>query len=295
MFLMLPGLPVNLPDAMFGNMVTIRPYTRLIRNKIGDIEKRIKEKRRQRTAKRLRANVLDVPYNPNMPVFIICRDRLRPLLELVEWLEDEGLKNIIFVDNASTYAPLVSYLDKTPYEVVRLANNVGHTSPWSQGIVSLYAPNQPFIVTDPDVIPDKGAHGAVNLFCKLLTEHPERTKVGFGLKIDDIPESYDLKTHVVAWESQFWETTVESDVYDAEIDTTFAVYRHNTPYTLGPALRTGGRFIARHEPWYTNSKHVNEETRYYREHADHTIGSWGVHEKDYFSKVYSRKTSRKVS
>lgn len=273
-------LGVNFPDHIIHKLKFSRPYIVIIKHKWQAMAKSVQEWNQARIAEKLRRQVKPVAYSENIPVFIICRDRVEPLKELVKWCEDEGLKNIIFVDNASTYPPLLEYLSSSPYEVIWLSSNVGHTAPWDEGVIEIYAKGKPFIVTDPDVIPAPEAHGAVKIFCRLLTDHPERTKVGFGLKIDDIPKEYALRDYVIAWEKQFWESLVEKDVYDAEIDTTFALYRQNTPYTLGPGLRTGGKYVAVHEPWYTNSKNISKELKYYRDHANTAIGSWGTSASD---------------
>jgi hypothetical protein len=270
-----PVISGNL-DSVIQKLIFGRPYRTIATNIVCVQKERIKAKIANRRAEKLRIKVRPVTFSPDIPVFIICRDRVEPLKELVKWCEDEGLTTIVFVDNASTYPPLLTFLEQTSHEVLHLTSNIGHTAAWDMGIISLYAGNGPFIVSDPDIIPLKGAHGAVRYFCELLTAHPERTKVGFGLKIDDLPDYYALKNQVIAWEKQFWASSVEKDVFDAEIDTTFAVYRQHTPYTLGPGLRTGGKFVARHEPWYTNSSKPSDEIRYYRQHANKTIGTWGV-------------------
>lgn len=220
-----------------------------------------------------------VSYSPKIPVFIITRDRIAPLKKLVEWLEQEGLINIIFVDNNSTYLPLLKYFNKTPYEVIRLPNNIGHKAPWSENIIQVYASNQPFIVTDPDVIPDSRAHGAIKEFVYLLNKYRRYIKVGFALHIDDLPDSFELKQSVIVWESQFWKKEIEKDVYNAPTDTTFALYRSGTPHIIEPSLRTG-KFQARHEPWYMDSKNPDEEISYYREHSDKVVGTWGLKKGD---------------
>ncbi|MEO5950647.1 MAG: hypothetical protein ABIQ04_04320 [Candidatus Saccharimonadales bacterium] len=268
----------------------MRPYVAIFKRGIYHIKYRVGDYRRRKRAYRLSRNVLRVKYSNDIPVFIICRDRVTPLKKLVKWLEDENLKNIFFIDNASTYPPLLEYFRNSPYQTIRLNVNAGHTAPWQEGIVQLYAADKPFIVTDPDVIPSQEAHGAVKLFARLLNDHLERIKVGFGLRIDNLPDSYDLKQHVISWEKQFWVSEVETDVYDAETDTTFALYRPGTPYVIGPALRTGGVFVAEHEPWYIDSKNVNDEVKYYREHADKIIGSWGIDGSD-ISDTYAVNSS----
>lgn len=220
-------------------------------------------------------------FKNTIPVFIICRDRVKPLRLLVKWLEDEGMVNIFLINNGSTYPPLLQYFKQSPHYVINLQLiNAGHVVVWTQGILNIFARNVPYIVTDPDIIPIKSASGAIPYFVEVLNKYPNVLKVGFGLKIDDLPQHYEPRKNVIEWEKKFWSKPVEKDLYDADIDTTFALYRPGTPYVLGPSLRTGGRYMARHEPWYTDSHNVSEELKYYREHADKEIGSWGTNKRD---------------
>lgn len=234
---------------------------------------------------KLYKSVQDIRFSENIPVFINCRDRYEPLLSLISWLEKEGMKNIILVDNQSSYPPLLEFYKKTNYKVLRLGQNIGHRAPWDSGAINLYAKGKPYIVTDPDVIPDKNSHGAIKYFVKILNKYKEYNKVGFGLRIDNIPDCYDLKENVVQWESKFWEDKVDHDLYDALLDTTFALYRPNTPYTIEKALRTGGKYVAEHEPWYADSSNPSDEVRYYRTHANKDSGTWGLTAND-TSKMY---------
>lgn len=281
------AVDIDLPDVLIKHLVFVRPYYQIAKRIYSETKHRLLVSYRRWRDERLSRNVPAVHYESDMPVFIVCRDRLTPLKKLVKWCEDEGLTNLIFIDNDSTYPPLLEYLSHTRYEVIRLQINAGHTSPWTCGACQIYANNRPFIVTDPDIIPTDESHGAVKFFCEILTRHPERRKAGFGLKIDDLPNHYALKEHVLSWEKQFWVSKIkgEEDVYDAEIDTTFAVYRHNTPYILGPSARTGGKYTARHEPWYIDSDNIPDEVKYYRERSDKVVGSWGVN-KDEATEVY---------
>jgi hypothetical protein len=234
---------------------------------------------------RIRKRTPDLKYDSNIPVFINCRDRLEPLKKLVKWLEDEGLTNIYFIDNRSTYPYLLDYYKKTKHRVIYLGNNIGHKAPWESGSIKAYSNNMPFIVTDPDVIPSNDSHGAVEYFINVLNKYKEYSKVGFGLRIDNIPDDYDLKEKVIQWEKKFWENNIEENLYEALLDTTFALYRPNTPYIIENSIRTGGRFIAEHEPWYADSKNPTKEVVYYRKHANKDSGTWGLTAKD-TSKMY---------
>lgn len=210
-----------------------------------------------------------------IPVVITVRDRVSTLKVLVDWLEREGMRHIVLVDNASTYPPLLDYLDQTPHEVIRLDRNVGPYAAWLPEIVRRWR-GRAFIVTDPDVIPADSAHGAIREFARLLNRHPGYAKVGFGLRIDDLPDTYDLKDAVIALEAANWQREIAPGVFHATIDTTFALYRGGTEFVFGPALRTGGRYIARHEPWYTDSSSPSSELTYYRRHAVKDFATWGL-------------------
>jgi hypothetical protein len=211
-----------------------------------------------------------------VPVFINTRDRVSTLRPLVEWLERAGGTHIVIVDNASTYEPLLDYLDSCPHEVVRLTQNLGHTAPWLSGAIGdRVAAGQRYVETDPDVVPDEHCPSdAIEWFGMLLDRHPDVHKVGFGLRTDDLPRQYRHAEAVRRWESRFWTDEVEKDVFRAPIDTTFALHRAEAPLAMEPALRTGGAYLARHLPWYADSLHPSPEQQYYLEHAETGINSW---------------------
>lgn len=214
--------------------------------------------------------------NSAVPAFLIVRDRLTPLLELIDWLERAGFDEIWLIDNDSTYPPLLHYLASTSHQVVRTGRNLGHRSPWLSGTVQRRAHGRNFVVSDPDVIPDPDCPlDAVEHFGLLLERYPEIDKVGFGLRIDDLPGWYPLAASVRAWEERFWRDEVEPGVFRADVDTTFALYRAlDRRHSEARALRTGDPYVARHTPWYTNPERLTEEDRWYREHADRATANW---------------------
>jgi hypothetical protein len=210
------------------------------------------------------------------PIFINCRDRLSCLLELIDWLEAVNQRRIYLVDNGSTYPKLLEYYASSPYEVVQLGENLGQHAPWTSGLVGRYASGEFYAVTDPDVVPvAECPTGAIDHFRELLERYPDRTKVGFGLKIDDLPRRYRLSEAVVEWESKYWEREVEPGVFDAQIDTTFALYRPGATFEFASSLRTGPPYVARHTAWYMNSRWPTREERFYRRHARQNVMTWG--------------------
>lgn len=226
------------------------------------------------------------------PIFVICRDRVSPLKLIVKWLEEAEMTNIILIDNASAYPPLLEYYKKTPYQVIKTNKNIGHTVVWKEGFAKTLFPGEFYIVTDPDVIPDeKAPKDSVKYFYELHKKYLHYQKIGFGLQIDNLPDHYSLKSHVIEWESQFWNNEIESNIFEAGIDTTFALYKpYTNHYTLHPSIRTGAPYTAKHLPWYTDSKKIDKEEAFYRLHASQNITSWNTDEiLDRYKKELAKK------
>jgi hypothetical protein len=211
----------------------------------------------------------------DVPVIVISRDRLDCLQQLVAWLEaTPHIGEIHIVDNASSWPPLVEYLARSPHTVHRLEVNLGHHAPWVIGLAAAVS-DTPFVITDPDVIPDAECPpDVIAHFRAILDRHPELDKVGFGLRIDDLPSEFAHREAVVRWESKFWKDAIEPGVFRADIDTTFALYRPGRDHKTYNCARTGAPYIARHLPWYAATNAPTPEDVYYREHADPAIASW---------------------
>ena len=252
------------------------------RRPILDLEKRKKEELK------LLAHLSGHPQET--PIFIITRDRLEPLKQLLAWLEGQGLKRIVFVDNDSALPTLTEYLLNTPYQVLEMGRNAGHKVVWDGGVVKVLLPDSFYVVTDPDVIPATKSPTLLPYLYELHRRYPNYLKVGLGLKIDDLPDHYMLKDEVIRWESQFWKTAMEDKVFEAGVDTTFALYKPYTyTYTLHPSLRTGEPYVARHLPWYANNGELSNEDVFYRLRADQNVNSWN---KDQLPERYARELAR---
>lgn len=204
-------------------------------------------------------------YNyKEIPIIINNFNRLEYLKQMLDWLEKAGYKKIYIIDNSSTYPPLLEFYRKTKYTVFKLDKNVGHLALWKTHIF-LYFQNTYYVYSDPDILPVQECPiDVVKYFRTILNKFPHKQKVGFGLKIDDLPDYYKLREKVVAWEKQYWQKEIEKDVYDAKVDTTFALYKPNVKGGhLLPSLRTGGKYIARHLPWYIDSDNITKEEQFY--------------------------------
>lgn len=209
------------------------------------------------------------------PVIINVRDRLSALLDLVAWLEKMGQEEIWLCDNASTFPPMVEFLHSTKHHVVFNEINLGHRGPWLSGLVTQLGLEHHFVVTDPDVVPvEECPDDVFQVFHETLNRYPEVDKVGFSLRLDDLPDCYAHRDDVILWESQFWRNTHPSGFFVAEIDTTFAMYRPGEGHQNDRALRSKPPYVARHTPWYQDSSNPTEEQTYYVQHADSLIINW---------------------
>ena len=208
------------------------------------------------------------------PVIINNFNRLEYLKQLLAWLEKAGMKRVFILDNASSYPPLLEFYRNCKYPVFILDENVGHKAFWETNFALLFK-NQHYVLTDPDVVPiEECPLNVIEYFYKLLDKYPDITKVGFGLRIDDLPDHYPRKEEVIAWEEQWWKNEIEAGVFKAPIDTTFALYRPNTwGQQWRTTLRTGNSFLLRHSPWYKNEEEMCEEDFFFRKNAS-KISSW---------------------
>lgn len=210
----------------------------------------------------------------NIPIFIISFNRLSYVEKMVQFLENNGYNNIHIIDNASTYPPLLEYFRKTSYDVIRLEENKGHMVFWNDSRFDKYRKNF-YVVTDPDIEPiTECPSDFIEKFFFVLKRHPYVRKVGFSLKIDDLPVDGVLSKNAFVWEKQFYEIKLK-DIYYADIDTTMALYmpdiycEHLNFYR---AFRTTFPYVARHLPWYKGQDDITEEDIYYSKHK--TTGWW---------------------
>ncbi len=206
------------------------------------------------------------PEYHSIPIIINNYNRLTFLIQLIDSLEKRGYSNIYIIDNDSTYPPLLDYYSRCPYKVFYLKKNLGYTAIWRSEVYDIFK-HSFYVYTDSDIVLHENCpEDFMKVFLKALKKYPRCMKVGFGLAIDDLPECYRDKDKVVHHESQFWGKPIDSLFFEAQIDTTFALYR---PFCYGHSdgrhlmLRSGKPYIARHAPWYVDSNHLSEEEKYY--------------------------------
>lgn len=244
-------------------------------------------------------NIITKNQNQNfkqIPIIILSFNQYFYLKQLVEFLLKNKYSNIIILDNNSTYVPLLAYLEeiKTHVTLHKLKTNEGHMVFWkNKEIFDMYSKGY-YVVTDSDIVPVENCPSDFLLhFKKILDSNYQISKVGFSLKIDDIPNANSNKQKIVDWESKFWQTLDKQGNYIAPIDTTFALYKPNSYHIANDffykAIRVKKPYLAVHGGWYIDTAHLNEEQSYYYKTAN-SSSSWKTNESGIVEKsLYNKK------
>lgn len=176
-------------------------------------------------------------------------------------------EQIIILDNASTYPPLLEWYKSVQGIIeVRMLKNEGHLAFW--GIKMDEEVDKYFVYTDSDLeLPDDFPTDWKEKMLDLLLKY-DYNKVALAIRIDDLPDHYRYKRQVIRNEGRWWTEQIEEGVYKADTDTTFALMR-NIHDNCFPSLRVARNgFICRHIPFYIDLNNLDLEERYYLEHHD---------------------------
>ena len=225
----------------------------------------------------------------NIPIFILNKDRLDTTKMLVESLQKRNYNNITIIDNLSTYEPLLEWYPKSETNV--FINTISKTCNGAlywlavDHKIPLFADaikNGWYVYTDSDTIP---IDETPDDFLEDMIEAAEdctQHKMGMGIKIDDLPDTFYKKEEVIKHESIFWGNLgiiegKKMPVYKAATDTTFAIYRPGTMPLQGTYItgtRTGYPYVVRHLPWYYDYNNLPDDEKYYLKHLDVSWTHW---------------------
>lgn len=197
-----------------------------------------------------------------IPIVIICYNNykyVKNTCEQIKLINPIYYKNIMIVDNCSSDQATLDFLNTLDCKIIRNSCNNG---PWIDCGSSLHIYNtlpDQFVLTDPDLeFHENLPSNFLDILCE-LSEQYKTTKIGFALDLQDskkmFPQEYFKGQKIWEWEQTFWDTLVKDDnyiLYNAPIDTTFHLY--NKKYTATRYdLRVGGKFTAKHLPWYVEN------------------------------------------
>ncbi len=222
----------------------------------------------------IKKNNIEIDYSKipkgALPILINNFNRLDLLNLQIDWLL--SLKEniaIIIVDNCSTYSPLLDFyktLQAPNVQVVYLGFNS-----WRKGVEYLAGKLESFsklVITDVDLIPYATTPTDIlTHLSNLLDKYPEYNHIGTSLEIKDLPDTSPMKRKVIQFESRYWAPQAKQlnqEVFIADIDTTFAMYRNTSKILLtGPALRTDRPYTLKHVDWYMEPNNYSKEYQNY--------------------------------
>lgn len=235
-----------------------------------------------------------VPSDLFIPIFVLTRDRVSSLRMSLQsyWDTISSSYEIIILDHNSTFPPMVEYLRQLKgshnISVVPLSSNT-----WQDAItdasqfIKHYLNRRPhvsfYVFTDPDIAFLRTAPDVLLFYAGLLTSCSEHNVVGPALQISDVPTTFKKHKSVYDWEKQYWKQVpamatwngIGYHVVGEPIDTTFAMYRSDTPLArlTRPSLRAYAPYAAVHVDWYHDTEHLPEDKLYYVKHQS-GVNNW---------------------
>ncbi|KQB44219.1 Glycosyl transferase family 2 [Flavobacterium daejeonense] len=219
----------------------------------------------------------------SIPIIIISFNQLFFLKQLIDFLRQNGYSNIVIIDNNSDYPPLLDYFNEIQDVVTLhlLDKNFGHLVFWkNKEMFERYSKGY-YVITDPDIVPNLNCpNDFLKEFKMKLDKNLKITKVGFSLKINDIPDSNINKDKILNWESKFYQNKDDEGDFIAEIDTTFAIYRPRYNYKIKNffvAVRMKTPYVAKHGGWYVDYRKLTDEQQYYFKCCN-SSSSWRIDE-----------------
>ena len=196
-----------------------------------------------------------------IPIVILNYNREQPLRALIDYcMSLEGRGDIWVIDNGSTWAPTLTFYDDIstwPSErgvrLVRMGANLGLRA------VPVFLERHPLAgrvaFTDPDLVPySTTPRDVLEVASAVLDDLPDLLKVGVGLEIEDVPDSYFDIGWIRYFERQVWGLPLLpcGRGRRAAVDTTFAVYRSADLFRTDtePAVRLDRPYVMKHVDWY---------------------------------------------
>ena len=205
-----------------------------------------------------------------MKVLVLVYNRLVLPVKLAEWVSERGCEPV-FIDNNSDYPPLLEYYKKTPFQVLRLPSNYGHTTLWQYPLLQKLGIKERFIYTDPDLdltgVPDD----FVQVMENGLNKYPQYSKCGLSLEINDLPDTKEGNFIRTGPEAPYWKSPLDDLYFHADTDTTFAMYQYPIGEYGHSAIRINRPYTCRHLPWYyTTFEDLPEDEKHYYKTANNS-------------------------
>lgn len=242
-----------------------------------------------------------------MKIFINNRDYVSWPSAMAEILSNQG-HEVIFLDNASTWEPLLDWYESCPFEVRRLENK----GPWVHFGGQCLGEKERFVFTDPDydisMVPDDWPE-ALQVE---LDRFPNSPKCGLSYDLSRIPQenyAYEYAERMcpkdnppeglmVAWGG----VRKDGGYMNYPVATSFAVYRPGRGIAINGNMRARP-YTALHLPFHLLlepsadptklSIIIDDEIAYYHKNATAPSSSRG-HLADVIKEYYRRKSAAEL-
>jgi glycosyltransferase involved in cell wall biosynthesis len=225
----------------------------------------------------------------HIPIVINSYNQPAYLRRMVVQLVDRGYENLLILDQASTYPPLLEMLEtlERRFTVLRMARNNGPHWLFTSGFCAKLPVH--FVYTDADL---QFSDALGPLFIDEMLEvcmELSACKLGMALDVSrpDAMRNFNINISgksytLVEWEKQFWTRRMTMkgghEVYRAPVDTTFAIYNRTVfdaylrrfyetkvfdCMSVPNSFRIAGDFTCVHLPWMKDTLTSREEEEYY--------------------------------
>ncbi len=215
-------------------------------------------------------------------ILVISYNRVTYLKQFIKRMEELSINdNLIIVDNASTYEPLLQFYTEIKYPIHRLTTNHGYNvicSLWPEFKNKYSLDQHDYIISDPDIIPIRDCPSDfIDYFKSVLDKYEWCERVGFGLKIDNLPPGKDgdinnqFYKQILKDQIPMHNDKLEDGVYKSAIDTTLSLRKKNMlPINNINSIRCGYPYMAKHLSWYLDLNNLDDETKYYLNSINNT-------------------------
>jgi len=229
----------------------------------------------------------------NIPVYVISFNRLSVLKKTLEGLlRFVERKNIIIIDNASDYKPILDYyitLVESGITIfynskLKSANELNTIAPFIEK-ENARRKCEYYVITDPDISLELSNEDLFRVCKFFLNSMSDINIVGPMLKITDIPKTYIYREY--AWKrhvEQFWHKIPQYIIYNkkrvfyqhALIDTTFGMLRSSTKFKrLHKGVLLYSPYEAQHLDWYISKENLTEDQKnYFQSTIKNNISHW---------------------
>jgi GT2 family glycosyltransferase len=214
----------------------------------------------------------------DIPLIIPNFNQVTYLRNSINWFRFYYPKNAVWIiDNGSSYPKLwefyASITPKDNIKIITFQHNLGKANLATIIRDRIIKEYEYFIVSDPDIMPYPSTpKNFLNIFRHCIDTYGYN-RVGFCLKINDLPLYVQEREEIIKHESRFWQNPQkiiyeeQSYIgYKAPIDTTFALYRSDMLYSddAQELWENSLRILeAFHLGWYLDPQDINEEMDYY--------------------------------